>query len=176
MRASDLRADTGTLFFLDRIQTQHSQTYLHKEKLFFVKGMLTSPLVTACVSDDAAQELNGANENSPGAAMKTLLVPRMRHWCQTPRRWTCLSRLLEQANGCVICCMNVCFHTETKKELSSCYWTKLQKHVVLRDKTGKFFDKCHRHRAIRAMVPRRRPSPHCSPMSGSHHRQNRLST
>ena len=35
---SDLRADTGTLFFLDKIQTQHCQTQLHKEEsLFFVK-------------------------------------------------------------------------------------------------------------------------------------------
>ena len=41
---SDLRADTGTLFFPDRIQTQHSQT------------QLMSLLVTAGVSD-VAQEL-----------------------------------------------------------------------------------------------------------------------
>ena len=35
---SDLRADTGTLFFPDKIQTKHSQTQLHKkESLFFVK-------------------------------------------------------------------------------------------------------------------------------------------
>ena len=35
---SDLRADTGTLFFLDKGLTQHSQTRLHKEEsLFFVK-------------------------------------------------------------------------------------------------------------------------------------------
>ena len=37
---------------------QHSQTQLHREEsLFFVKGMLMSPLVTAGVGDDAAQEL-----------------------------------------------------------------------------------------------------------------------
>ena len=54
----DLRSDTGTLFFLDRIQTQHNQTQLHKEEsLFFVKGMLMAILVTAGVSDDAAQKL-----------------------------------------------------------------------------------------------------------------------
>ena len=40
---SDFRADTGTLLFPDRIQTQHSQTQLHKEEnLFFVKGILKS--------------------------------------------------------------------------------------------------------------------------------------
>ena len=33
---SDLRADTGTLFFADKIQTKHSQTQLPKEE-FFVK-------------------------------------------------------------------------------------------------------------------------------------------
>ena len=55
---SDLRAATGTRFFPDRIQTQHSQTQLHKEdRLFFVKGKLMAPLVTAGVSDDVAQEL-----------------------------------------------------------------------------------------------------------------------
>ena len=55
---SDLCADTGTLFLPDNIQTQHSQTQLHKdENLFFVKGMLMAPLVTAGVSDDVTQEL-----------------------------------------------------------------------------------------------------------------------
>ena len=52
---SDLRADTGTLFFPDKIQTKHSQTQLHKEEsLFFVIRMLMAPLVTAGVSDDVA--------------------------------------------------------------------------------------------------------------------------
>ena len=51
-------AVTGTLCFPDIIQTQHSQTQLHKEEsLFFAKGMLMAPLVTAGVSDDVAQEL-----------------------------------------------------------------------------------------------------------------------
>ena len=55
---SDLCADTGTLFLPDNIQTQHSQTQLHKdENLFFVKGMLMAPSVTAGVSDDVTQEL-----------------------------------------------------------------------------------------------------------------------
>ena len=50
-------------------------------------------------------------------------------------------------------------HTETKKELRSCCWIKWQKNVVLKDKTGKFYNKCYRQRAIRATVPRRKPSP-----------------
>ena len=55
---SDLRADTGTLFFLDKIQTKHSQTQLHKEEsLFFVRGMLVAPVSTAGVRDEVAQEL-----------------------------------------------------------------------------------------------------------------------
>ena len=55
---SDLRADTGTLFFPDKIQTKPSQTQLHKEEsLFFVKGMIVAPLSTAGVSDEFAQEL-----------------------------------------------------------------------------------------------------------------------
>ena len=55
---SDLRADTGTLFFLDKIQTKHRQIQLHKgESLFFVKGMLVAPLSTAGVRDEVALEL-----------------------------------------------------------------------------------------------------------------------
>ena len=55
---SDLRADTGTLFFPDKIQTKHSQTQLHKEEsLFFVKGMMVAPLSTAGASDEVAKEL-----------------------------------------------------------------------------------------------------------------------
>ena len=55
---SDLRTDTGTLLFPAKIQIQHSQTQLHQEEsLFFVKGMLVSPLSTAGVSDEVAQEL-----------------------------------------------------------------------------------------------------------------------
>ena len=55
---SDLRADTGTLFFHDKIQTKRSHTQLHKEEsLFFVKGMMVAPLTTAGVSDEVAQEL-----------------------------------------------------------------------------------------------------------------------
>ena len=55
---SDLRADTGTLFFPDKTQTKHSETQLHKEEsLFFVEGMLVAPLLTAGVSDEVAQEI-----------------------------------------------------------------------------------------------------------------------
>ena len=54
---SDLRADTGPLFFPDKIKTKHGQTQLHKEEsLFFVNGMLVAPLSTAGVSDEVAQE------------------------------------------------------------------------------------------------------------------------
>ena len=43
---------------LDKIQTKHSQTQLHKEEsLLFVGGMLVAPLSTAGVSDEVAQEL-----------------------------------------------------------------------------------------------------------------------
>ena len=55
---SDLRAETVTPFFPDKIQTHHSQTQLHKEEsLFFVEGMLMAPLVTAGVSDEVPREL-----------------------------------------------------------------------------------------------------------------------
>ena len=55
---SDLRADTGTLFFPDEIQTKHSQTQLHKEEsLFFVKRMVVAPLSTPGMSHEVAQEL-----------------------------------------------------------------------------------------------------------------------
>ena len=63
----------------------------------------------------------------------------------TPRRWTCSMLLREQPNGCVTWCMNAFVYMETKKEFFSCYWTKWQKNVVLKDKTGRFCDKCHRH-------------------------------
>ena len=54
---SDLRADTGTVFFPNKTQTKRSHTQLHKEEsLFFVKGTMVAPL-TAGVSDDVAQEI-----------------------------------------------------------------------------------------------------------------------
>ena len=55
---SDLRADIGALFFLEKSQTKHSQTQLHKEEsLFFVKEMLVALLSTAGVSDEVVEEL-----------------------------------------------------------------------------------------------------------------------
>ena len=36
------------------------------------------------------------------------------------------------------------------------------KEVVLKNKIGKFYVKCHRHKAIRAMEPPRKPSPQCA--------------
>ena len=95
-----------------------------------------------------------------------------RRWCQIPRRCTCPTWLLEQPSGCVTWCMNAFVFTETKKEFFSCCWTKWQKNVVLYDKTGKFYDKYHRHRAIRARALWRKPSPHCSRISGSSQRRN----
>ena len=56
---SDLRADTQVhCSFIDKIQTRHSQTQLHKEEsLSLVKKMLMVSLVSAGVSDEVAQEL-----------------------------------------------------------------------------------------------------------------------
>ena len=55
---SDLRADIGTRFLPDKIQTKHSQTQLHtEENVFFVKAMMVAPLTTAGVSDEVAQEI-----------------------------------------------------------------------------------------------------------------------
>ena len=48
------------------------------------------------------------------------------------------------------------------QEFFSCCWTKWQKNIVSKNKSGKFYDKFHRHRAIRAMPPRRKPSPQCA--------------
>ena len=45
-----------SLFFLGKIQTQHSLTQLHKEtRLFFVIGMLMARLLTAGGSDDVSR-------------------------------------------------------------------------------------------------------------------------
>ena len=48
------------------------------------------------------------------------------------------------AKWCVTWSMNVSVYTKTKKEFFSCYWTKWRENVVLKDKIGKFYDKCHR--------------------------------
>ena len=67
--------------------------------------------------------------------------------------------LRQQQNGCVTLGMNAFVHMETKNEFFSFYWTKWQENVVLKNKTGKFYDKCHRRTAIRAMEQLRKPSP-----------------
>ena len=64
-----------------------------------------------------------------------------------------------QPNGCVTWFMNAFVYVETKKLFDNCCWTKWHKNVVLKDKTCRFCDKCHRHRAIRAMEQWRKPSP-----------------
>ena len=84
-----------------------------------------------------------------------------RRWCPTPRRWTCPMLWRQQPNGCLTWSMKAFVYIETKKEFFSCYWRKWQKNVVLKDKTGKFHDKCHPQRAIRAMEQLRKPSPQC---------------
>ena len=53
-----------------------------------------------------------------------------------------------------------CLHGD-KEEFFSCYWTRWQKNATLKDKTGKFYDKYHRHRAIRAMEQLRKHSSLC---------------
>ena len=63
--------------------------------------------------------------------------------------------------------------TPTQKEFFSCHWTRWQKNVVLKDKTGEFYDKYHRHRAIRAMEESRLHSAWTREnISGSSPRQN----
>ena len=55
---SDLRADTGTLFFPDKTQTRCSRTQLQKEEsLFFFKWTMVAPLTTAGVSGEVSQEI-----------------------------------------------------------------------------------------------------------------------
>ena len=76
--------------------------------------------------------------------------------------------LRQQPNGCVTWSMNAFVYMERKKGFFSCYWTMWQKNVVLKDKTGKFYGKCHRHRAIRAMEPLRKPSPQCVRVAGAY--------
>ena len=55
---SDFRADTGTLFFLDKTQGKRGHTQLHKEEsLLFVKETMVAPLTIAGVSDEVRQEI-----------------------------------------------------------------------------------------------------------------------
>ena len=73
---SDLRADTGTLFFPDKTQTKRSHTQLHKEgSSFFVKGTMVAPLTTAGVSDEVAQQILEDVEEPMPARPATLRDP-----------------------------------------------------------------------------------------------------
>ena len=231
----EFRADIGTLFFLDKIQTKHSQTHLHKEEsLFFVKGMLVAPLSTAGVSDELAQELQmpmgpqtleDVEEPmlarpatlrdpctpdqivmeqhslthilrvSPGARCASnpedtihhislttdtwvteapctsraswweqtlLLETSTRRWCPTPRRWTCPYVVAATAKWVRdMGYERFCLHGDTRRSSSVATGQSGKRIVVQKDKTGKFYNKCHRHRAIRAVEHQRKPSPQC---------------
>ena len=63
--------------------------------------------------------------------------------------WTCPMWLQEQPNGYVTWSTNVSVYGD-KDGVLQCCRTKWHKNVVLKEKTGKFYDECHRHRAIRA--------------------------
>ena len=89
-----------------------------------------------------------------------LLEPSTRRWCPTPRRWTCPTLSQQQPSGCVTWGMNACLHGD-KEGILQLLLDKVAKECRPEDKTGKFCDKCHRHRAIRAMEPLRKPSPQC---------------
>ena len=58
---------------------------------------------------------------------------------------------MEHPSGHAIWDTNVSVFTVTKKEFFSCIWTKLPESVVQKDKIGKFFHECRRHRAIRGL-------------------------
>ena len=78
---SDLRADTGTLFFPDKIWTKHNQTQLHKEEsLFLVIGMMVAPLLTAGVSDEVAQEIQMPVGPHTLEDVDELMSARQRSW------------------------------------------------------------------------------------------------
>ena len=87
-----------------------------------------------------------------------LLEPYTRHWCQSPRRWTCPTWLLEEPSGCVTWSMNAFVYTKTEEMLQ-----------LLLDKVAK---ECRPEgqewQTLRKVSPtqshsqqRRRPSPQC---------------
>ena len=79
-------------------------------------------------------------------------------WCQTPGRWTCPVLWRQQPHGCVTWCMNAfCLHGD-KEGFFQLLLDKWQESVVLKDKTGKFYDKYHRHRATERLW---KQSPQC---------------
>ena len=47
---------------------------------------------------------------------------------------------------------NASVYTKTKEKFNSCCCTKRHGNAVSKDETGKFYDKCHRHRAVRAVA------------------------
>ena len=170
---SDLRADTGTLFFPDKIQTKQPNT---RCKICVESRGHDSPRREQSKIDAVVPQLEDSSTRRGYCGWVTealcrsrassweqtpLLEPSTRRWCPTPRRWTCPMLSRQQPNGCVTWGYERFLSTWRQKEFFSCYWTRWQKNVVLKDKTGKFYDKYHRHRAIRAMEQLRRQSPQC---------------
>ena len=80
-----------------------------------------------------------------------------RQWCQTPRRWTCPTWLLEPPYVCVISGTNASVHTETKKEFFSCCWTKLQNNAVLLGQDWKILRQVSPTQSHQSSGSRRRP-------------------
>ena len=78
-------------------------------------------------------------DTSSGATHATI-VPDSR-WLQVDGHALTLSQ--QQPCGCVTWGMNAFCPYETKKEFFSCCCTKWHENVVLKDKTGKFYEKCH---------------------------------
>ena len=240
----DLRADTGTLFFLDKTQTKHSHTQLHQEEsVFFVKRMMVAPLTTAGVSDEVAQEIQmpvgpqmledveepmlarHATLRDPGTPDQIVMEQHnlthfpSQFWCKMcvesrghdsphreqskidavvpqlqfdygymgdggPLQIACFFVGTDTSSGAIHETMvpdskkmdmpyvvataakwvrglgyeRFCLHGD-KKGVLQLLLDKVAKNVVLKDKTGRFCDKCYRHRAIRAMKQRRKPSP-----------------
>ena len=65
-----------------------------------------------------------------------------------------------------------CLHGDTEEVLQLLCRHSCQ--IISRDKAGTLYDRCHRHRAIRTMAQRGRPSPPCASCShvfGSRKRQ-----
>ena len=80
----------------------------------------------------------------------------IRRWCPTPRRWACPMLWRQQPIGCVTWGMNAfCLHGD-KEGVLQLLLDKVAKECR---PDGRFCDKCHRHRAIRAMEQRRKQSP-----------------
>ena len=133
---------------------QHSQTHFPRKSTQWCHNF---SLTTATWEMEAICRLRvSSSEHTP------FLEPQTRQWCQNPRRWTCLTWLLEQPSGVRdVACERFRLHGD-KDEFLRCWRTKWRRNVVPQDKTGKFHDKCHRHRAIRAMLQRRMPSPQCA--------------